>query len=163
MPMKSKEPIMDSERIILLQTIQTRIKYIIQSVEVLLDNDGVLQIAGALYIHAVEEHGKYLYVKDLPSNSGIVVVKKSPFTDHNYKIDLARKDLPPDCFVLKQGGFSPKSFTRTGHNVHEVPDWQTRLTIFNTDLEDGRVPKLPDVNPKDLRKAVNVFKSHLGI
>lgn len=163
MPMRSTEPIMDNERTILLETIQTRIKYTIQSVEVLLDNDGILQIAGALYIHAVEEYGKYLYVKNLPSNSGIVEVERSPFRDHNFKIELARKNLPADCFVLKQGNYGSASYSQASYNVHEVPDWPTRLTIFNTDLEDGRVPQLPEVDPTDLRKAVNAFKSHLGI
>ena len=162
MPMRDIEPIMDGERTVLLETIQTRIKYIIQSVEVLLDNDGILQIAGALYIHAVEEYGKYLYVQNLPSNSGIVNVEKSPFRGHNFKIELARKNVPADCFVLQQGSFTSTGFTRDSFNVHEVPDWQTRLTIFNTDLEEGRVPQLPGVDSADLRKAVNAFKSHVG-
>lgn len=161
--MRETEPIMDGERTVLLETIRTRIKYIIQSVEVLLDNDGILQIAGALYIHAVEEYGKYLYVQDLPSNSGIVNVERSSFRGHDFKIDLARENLPADCFVLKQGSFTSTGFTRNGFNVQEVPDWQTRLTIFNTDLEDGRVPQLPEVDSADLRKAINAFKSHLGI
>jgi len=161
--MRSIEPIMDSERTSLLQTIRTRIKYIIQSIEVLLDNDAPLQIAGALYIHAVEEYGKYLYVENLPSNSGIVNVERSSFRGHDFKIDLARNNLPADCFVLKQGNYSSASYSRASYGVHEVPDWQTRLTIFNTDLEDGRVPALPDVDATDLKKAVSEFKSHLNL
>ena len=34
---------MDGERTVLLETIKNRIKYIIQSVETLLDNDGIHQ------------------------------------------------------------------------------------------------------------------------
>jgi len=85
--MNSIEPITEGEREVLLDTIKTRIKFIIQSVETLLDNDGILQIAGALYIHAVEEHGKYLYVELLSSNSNIVEVERLHFRDHPLKIE----------------------------------------------------------------------------
>lgn len=163
MPMREIEPITDNERVSLLDTIKTRIKYIVQSVEILLDNGGAFQIAGALYIHAVEEYGKYLYVENLPSNSGVVEVSSASFKSHNFKIQLARNNLPAECFTLKQGGFTSSGFTRTGHTVHEVADWQTRLTILNTDLEDGRVPVLPEVDPIDLRTAVNKFKTHLNL
>ena len=164
MPMKSEEHLNENgERDHLLQTIKTRIKYIIQSVETLLDNDGNLQIAGALYIHAVEEWGKYIYVKNIPSKMGIVTVKRDMFYNHNSKIELAEEDLPDECFTLKQGGFTSSGFTRSGFNVHEVADWQTRLTIFNTDLEDGGTPPLPEVNHQDLRNAVEGFKSHLKL
>ncbi len=163
MPMRDIEPITDGERTVLLETIRTRMKYIIQSVEVLLDNDGILQIAGALYIHAVEEYGKLLYVLILSSFPGITQIEKMHFRSHNVKIELARGDLPADCFFLQQGSFTSTGFTGSGFNVPQVPDWQTRLTIFNTDLEEGRVPPLPGVNSADLRKAVNAFKSHVGI
>lgn len=157
------EPVMDGERTVLLETIKNRIKYIIQSVETLLENDGILQIAGALYIHAVEEHGKYLYVELLSSNNGIVEVERLHFTSHVFKIELAKEDLPQNCFILKQGIFDPNIFQRGVFDIQEVPDWQTRLTIFNTDLEDGRVPVLPDVNKSDLVTAVSQFKSHLSL
>jgi len=147
----------------LLSIIKTRIKYISQSIETLLNNDGVLQIAGALYIHAVEEHGKYLYVELVSSNSGIVEIERRHFRDHVFKIELAKKDLPDNCFTLKQGGFTSSGFTRESFAVHEVPDWQTRLTIFNTDLEDGRVPALPEVDKSDLETAVSEFKYHLSL
>jgi len=163
MNMESLEHIMESERTILLETIKTRIKYIIQSVETLLENDGILQIAGALYIHAVEEYGKYLYVQNLPSTQGIVVVERSQFYNHNFKINLAQNDLPNDCFDLKQGSYGSASYSQASYNVHEVADWKTRLTIFNTDLEDGRTPQLPEVNPADLTNAVNEFKTHLNL
>jgi len=161
--MDSVENVMDGERTVLLETIKTRIKYIIQSVETLLNHDGILQIAGALYIHAVEEHGKYLYVELLSSNNGIVEVERLHFRSHVFKIKLAEEDLPDNCFILKQGGFTSSGFTREGFVVHEVPDWQTRLTIFNTDLENGRTPALPEVDKSDLETAVLEFKSHLGL
>ena len=135
----------------------------IQSVETLLDNDGILQIAGAIYIHAVEEHGKYLYVNNLPVSAGAVVVQREKFRGHNFKIDLAKNDLPADCFTLKQGAFQSSSFSRSSFDVHEVADWQTRLTILNTDLENGRTPALPEVTKTDLTKAVTQFKSHLHL
>jgi len=84
------EHVMDGERTVLLETINNRIKYIIQSVETLLNNDGNLQIAGALYIHAVEEHGKYLYVELLSSNNGIVEVERP----HFFSVFIFKKGRP---------------------------------------------------------------------
>ena len=149
------EPMNEGEVKVLLDIIKTRIKYIIQSVETLLENDGILQIAGALYIHAVEEYGKHLYVQLLSSNSGVIEIERRHFRYHVFKIELAKQDLPDDCFVLKQGNYSSASYSRASYNVHEVPDWETRLTIFNTDLEDGRVPALPEVDKEDLNRYSN--------
>ena len=163
MKMNSIEPMNEGEVEVLLGIIRTRIKYIIQSVETLLENDGILQIAGALYIHAVEEYGKHLYVQLLSSNSGIIEIGRTHFRSHIFKIELARDDLPNNCFILKHGVFDSSVFQRDVFDVEEVPDWQTRLTIFNTDLEDGRVPELPEVDKTDLETAVSEFKSHLGL
>lgn len=162
--MEPEEYLTEGQRVSLLNTIKTRIKHIIQSVEILLDNNGSPLIAGALYIHAVEEWGKYLYVKSIHSEHGIVTVKRDKeFYYHRFKIDFAKKDLPAECFTLKKGGFTSSGFTRSGYNVHEVADLKTRLTILNTDLENGRTVSVPDVNPQDLRNAVDNFKSHLEL
>lgn len=149
----------------LVNAIETRIKFIIQDSEILLDNGGQLQIVAALYIHAIEEFGKLVYVLSIPDNMGIVTVNTSRewFRNHDVKIELAQAILPSECFTLKQGGFSSSGFSRSGFNVHEVPDWQTRLTIFNTDLKDGRVPVLPEVSETDIRKAIQEFKSFLNL
>lgn len=154
----------DGEREFLLQQIKTRIKYIITDTEILLNNGGQLQIVAALYIHAIEEYGKYLYVEGLPLPCEVVEIEmENKFLDHNYKINLAKANLPPDCFVLNYGGFTKSGFTRSGFNTTEVADWKTRLTIFNTDLENGRVKRLPLVDDVELKKTVEEFKSHLKI
>ena len=149
----------------LVHAIETRIKFIIQASEILLDNQGQLQIVAALYTHAIEEFGKLTYVLSIPDNAGITTVNTSNewFRNHNLKMEFAEAVLPPECFTLKQGPFSSSSFSRTGFDVHEVPDWQTRLTIFNTDLRNGRVPALPGVSEADIRKAIQEFKSFLNL
>lgn len=162
MPDRPDEFLNDNERTILLQQIKTRIRWIISDTEILLNNGGQLPIVAALYIHAIEEYGKYLYVKDLPSESGIVTVDmKNKFLKHNYKINLAKNQLPNECFVLHRGSFTKSGFTRSGYNITEVADWETRLTILNTDIKDGRVLHLPEVDHGDLKKAIEEFKSVL--
>ena len=165
MPRQQREPeyIQEGEREILLEAIQTRIKYLISDVGILMDHGGQPQIAAALYIHAVEEYGKFLYVKSLQAVQGIITIDMNKFTWHDEKIRIAKEALPSDCFVLKHGSFTSSGFTRSSFNVHEVPDWKTRLTIFNTDIQNGRVEDLPEVNAEVLRNAVNEFKSHFRI
>lgn len=148
----------------LVNTIETRIKFIIRDSEILLDNGGQLQIVAALYIHAIEEFGKLVYVLSIPDEGGITTINTSNewFKNHEVKIELAKAILPPECFTLNQGGFISSGFTRSGFNVHEVVDWPTRLTIFNTDLKDGRVPSLPMVSETDIRRAIQTFKSFMN-
>ena len=149
----------------LVNSIETRIRFIIQDSEILLDNGGQLQVVAALYIHAVEEFGKLAYVLSIPDNGGITTINTSHewFRNHNLKIELAQTILPSECFTLKQGGFVSSGFSRSGYAVHEVPDWKTRLTIFNTDLENGRVPELPGVRDADIRKAIEEFKNFMNL
>jgi len=163
-PNRSNESLNENERKSLVQEIKTRIKYIITDTEILLDNGGQLPIVAALYIHAVEEYGKYLYVKNLPAHAGIVTVEmNNKFLKHDYKINLAKNDLPAACSSLNQGGFSKSGFSPSGFQVQQVPDWVTRLTIFNTDIENGRVKHLPQVDTGVLKKAITEFRKHTGL
>ena len=80
----------------LVNAIETRIKFIIQDSEILLDNGGQLQIVAALYIHAIEEFGKLVYVLSIPDNMGIVTVNTSRewFRNHDVKIELEQSVQP---------------------------------------------------------------------
>lgn len=149
----------------LVHAIETRIKFIIQDSEILLYNGGQMQIVAALYIHAIEEFGKLVYVLSIPDNAGIITVNTSNnwFRNHDLKIELAQAILPSECFVINQGAYSGASYSRASYNVHVVADWQTRLTIFNTDLKDGSVPALPEVSDIDIREAIKKFKSFLNL
>lgn len=147
----------------LQKIILTRIRYLIADTEILLNNGGQLPTVVALYIHAVEEFGKLVYVQNLELQNGIAIIDMNKFTDHEFKINLAQDKLPNDCFVLKQRTYDKAVYGRADYDAHEVLDWETRLTIFNTDIENGRVPRLPAVDDADIRKAVNEFKSHLKI
>ncbi|NIP62099.1 MAG: hypothetical protein GWN01_11960 [Nitrosopumilaceae archaeon] len=148
----------------LVNSIETRIKYIIQSSEILLNHEGQLQVVAALYIHAIEEFGKLVYVLSIPDNMGITTVNTSRewFRNHDVKIELAQAILPPECFVLQQGNYGSAVYGRVDYDVHEVPDWETRLAILNTDLEDGRVPPLPAVDAGDITEAIKQFKSFMN-
>ena len=149
----------------LVHAIETRIKFLIKDSEILLDNEGQLQIVAGLYIHAIEEFGKLVYVLSIPDVGGIVTINNSNewFRNHNLKIEFAQAILPPKCFVLQQGSYGSADYGRADYDVHEVASWQTRLTIFNTDLDDGKVPKLPSVSKSDIEEAIKKFKLFLDL
>ena len=159
------EPLNSGELSSLTHAIETRIKFLIKDSEILLANDGQLQIIAALYIHAIEEFGKLVYVLSIPDEGGIVTINNSNewFRNHPLKLEFAQAILPPECFVLQQGNYGSADYGRAEYNVHEIPDWQTRLTIFNTDLENGHVPRLPSVDKTDIEEAIKKFKSFLNL
>lgn len=152
----------DNERKYLLEIIKTRIKYIVYNAEILLQNKGDLEVITALYIHAVEEYGKYLYVANLSSSSGIVEVEmENKFLDHNYKISLALNQLPKECSILHKGGFG-KNYGGN-FDIDTLADFETRLTIFNTDIENGKAKHLPSVDSEKLETAITEFRKRFGI
>jgi len=88
----------------LIDSIQTRIRFMVQNAEILLNNGGQPQLVAALYIHAIEEFGKLVYVQSIEDVMGVVSIDMSNrgFRSHNLKIDLAMQILPSECFTLKQ-------------------------------------------------------------
>ena len=121
----------------LLDEIRARVLKILDNVEILLNNGGDLQICGALYTHAIEEYGKFILIKNSVVSNGICTIDMTSFKDHDSKIKLAQQNLPSDCFTLKQGSFGKHNFGRSNFSVHEVADWEARLSIFNADLVNG--------------------------
>jgi AbiV family abortive infection protein len=150
------------QRAQLLDEIRNRIKTILDNVCILLDNNGDPQISAALYIHAVEEYGKYLLVQRSQNENGTYEINMNDFRDHKKKIDSARSKLPSDCIKLNNGVFNKKIFQPNVFQIQSVADWPTRLTIFNTDLDDnGTIKQIPHVDVNTLKTAVNSFRNAL--
>ena len=124
----------------------------------------VLLIAGLLS-HAVEEYGKLVYLKSLSVNNGNVDIEYNhdKFKNHNYKIKLAIDNLPSSCTLVKRGAFDPKAFQKSAFDTGIEADWQTRLDIFNTDLDDnGEVKKYPPVDFDTLKNAAIEFRKEVN-
>lgn len=120
-------------------------------------------MCAALYTHAVEEYGKLLYVQSLsPINGQVEMDYDAKFKNHKHKFPLALSQLPKDCTVLYQGIFDSAIFQRNVFDTDTITEWNTRLDIFNTDLDaNGNVKPYPTIDLDKLRKAVFEFRTHM--
>ncbi len=101
----------------------------------------------ALYSHAVEEYGKFLYLSTLRiTKKGKARIEGKIFLDHNEKFKYAKKHMPKSHIEFK---------TESGKKIKAV--WDSRLNIFNTDIdEQNNATDIEDVvKPYYLRMAVN--------
>ena len=123
----------------------------------------VLNGAG-LFSHAIEEYGKLLYLQSLSSINGIITIEYDgkhggKFKNHKHKFELALKKLPNQCTVLEDGAFDTAIFDSRIFDTGTIANWETRLNIFNTDLnDDGTVKKYPTVDIHKLITAVTEFR-----
>jgi hypothetical protein len=51
------------------------------------------------------------------ANGERIIKYKKQFMNHNYKFSLAIKELPEECFIIKPGTYSRRSFSRKSFNV----------------------------------------------
>ncbi len=122
----------------------------------------------ALYSHAVEEYGKLLYLKNLtPDESEMVTIdydgdgKKIPktFKNHHEKFAKAIEELPESLTTFHNGSFG-KDFVGSDYDTDIISDWETRLNILNTDIdENGNGTKIQLIDLDTLRSAVFEFKN----
>jgi len=120
-------------------------------------------MCSALYTHAVEEYGKLLYLQPLLPNNGFVEIDyDAKFKNHRFKFPLALSKLPESCKVLNDGPFSSDAFDSAIFDTGTISDWNTRLTIFNTDFdENGNVKPYPTIDLKKLQQAVFDFRTEM--
>jgi hypothetical protein len=145
---------------------------ILESIEILIDDihkkAGVVAtqtlIGAGLLSHAIEEYGKLLYLQSLLPINGMVTIEYdgkhgAKFKNHTHKFELALKCLPKESKILHEGNFGSHNFGRHNFDVETIADWNTRLNIFNTDLnDDGSVKKYPIVYIHKLETAVVKFR-----
>lgn len=99
----------------------------------------------ALYTHAVEEYGKFLYLSTLKSTTrGNVRIEGKKFFDHNEKFKYAKKYMPKSFMELK---------TESGKTIKAV--WDSRLNIFNTDIDEQN-------NATDIQDVVQPYYLRMG-
>jgi hypothetical protein len=119
----------------------------------------------SVFIHAVEEYGKLLYVKSLISdtNGNYEVNYRYKFRDHVTKFNLALADLPNSIKVAFNVQFDKSNSDSTNSATEKtVPNWDTRLNVLNVDLDDDNNPIdiTFDVDIDMLRKCVFDFRNY---
>ena len=123
------------------------------------DPDGLLTVAGGLYISALAEYGKMLLIQSLPEKEGYVQV---PYLDifrtHHKKIEAAVAELPPDCALLKYGVPDPYLFDPHLFDTRPDARFPRRTHALFLDMKcDGSpaVPSPPDL--EQLKRAVDLL------
>lgn len=96
---------------------------------------GYPDVSAGLYTFAVEEYGKFLYLKSIrPIDKKYPINYANEFTNHAKKFELALSDLPEECKLIHLGNKE--------HGAHLEPDYydvvanfETRLRIFYSDFD----------------------------
>jgi len=116
-------------------------------------------MCSGLYTHSVEEYGKFIFLQGhLPINEK-VEIDYDEFKNHKLKFKLALKNMPSTCKILHDSDYDSKNYN-SDYNIEDIiPEWSTRLQIFNTDIDpDGNVKPYPKIEFGKLKQAVNDFQ-----
>ena len=137
------------------------------SAEKLLQNAGNEAISAGLYMYAIEEYGKFLFLKQLTPSSGKVTMKyKNGFRKHSVKFRIALKQLPNECITLRQGLFDPEIFDPAIFDTEDevIKSCETREAVFYSDFTKtaGDIEDVPYVDRECLKNAINQFKMILS-
>jgi len=118
-------------------------------------------ICSALYTHAVEEYGKVILLQAHLAVNGFVVIDDAEFRNHKLKFNLALKNLPEQCKILKKGSFSSKSFS-DDYSLDTIANQDTRWEVLYTDFDDsGKVKQYPPIDRDKLNEAIEGLKTEL--
>ena len=116
-------------------------------------------VPAGLYTFAVEEYGKFLYLKSLePIDGKYHIDYTNEFTNHRRKFELALSNLPDECKLVHLGRKEDVEFYEPDLHDDIIADFETRLRIFYSDFDPyfaNKVTKtLPPVSAKLLKIAV---------
>lgn len=143
----------------LLDATRTLIDFSIEKGE---DEDGFVDspiVAAGLYTHAVEEFGKYLYLKSIePIDGEYRIDYSNEFLDHRKKFERALSHLPRECALVHLGEVTDPRFYEPDFNTDIIANFETRKRIFYSDLDSNFANKItqqpPPVNAKLLKVGV---------
>ena len=116
-------------------------------------------VAAGLYTHAVEEYGKYLYLKSIePINGEYRIDYWNEFRNHKKKFERALSNLPHECTLVHLGEDEDTRFYEPDFHNDIIADFETRQRIFYSDLDPNFANKItqqsPPVSAKLLKIAV---------
>ncbi len=151
-----------------IKGIRGTIWYLLQNIRYLLETlpehperkmDVQLASTG-LYTHALEEYGKLVLLGSIEPVSNRIHLTSihDELRRHDVKIQLALMDLPEECGRVVMGAFDPQAFDSSAFQTHDPLTWNTRLDIFNTDIdENGNVHPNPRIDLDGLQHAIDEF------
>lgn len=129
----------------------------------LIDHDA--ELSAGLYTYAIEEFGKLLLLKQGNFQNGKCTIQyRDEFVNHTYKFEIAFDYLQDNnaghCILLTQGDFSIQDFAWRDFYVGLPADFESRLSIFYSDLsihDNGTVEivPVPNVDEAYLRRALD--------
>jgi hypothetical protein len=163
--------ISDTQLDLWIKGIRGTIWYLLESIRYLLEDlannqshkmNTQLTVTG-LYTHALEEYGKLVLLNSIEPVGGRIVLDsiRNELRDHNVKMQLALEDLPAECGRVVKGAFDSGAFSSASFQTHNSLDWNTRLDIFNTDIDEfGNVHPTPRIDLNGLEEAIKEF--HTG-
>ena len=142
----------------LMQETLSGVIRLLESCEKLLANGGSEIICAGLYVYAVEEYGKLLFLKKSNQIAGKrCIIYRNKFRNHDAKFDIAIKNLPPECITLHQAAFDPADFDSADFDTENIiTDNEARLNVFYADLSDDAadVKSVPFIETDLLKKAI---------
>jgi len=116
-------------------------------------------IAAGLYTFAIEEYGKYLYLKSLePVDGKYHIDYLGEFKNHPKKFERALSNLPDECKLVHLGEKEDTEFYEPDFHKDIIADFETRLRIFYSDFDPLFANKIskyePPVSVKLLKNGV---------
>ena len=116
-------------------------------------------VPAGLYTFAVEEYGKFLYLKSLePIDGKYHIDYTDEFKNHIKKFERALSNLPDECKLVHLGIKEDVEFYEPDFHDDIIADFETRLRIFYSDLDPYFANKItktpPPVSAKLLKIAV---------
>lgn len=104
-------------------------------------------IPAGLYTFAVEEFGKFLYLRSLePTNGRYQIDYKNEFTNHIRKFERALTELPNECRLIHEGE-KDSEFYETDLYDDIVANFETRLRVFYSDFDPRFANKVTRTEP----------------
>ena len=124
--------------------------------------EGDPTVAAGLYTFAVEEYGKYLYLKSLePIDKKYHVNYVDYFQKHPKKFERALSNLPHECKLVHLGEYEDTEFYESDFHDDIIANFETRLRVLYTDLDPNFANKVSKmqlpVDSKLLKIAVEKF------
>lgn len=113
-------------------------------------------VPAGLYTFAVEEYGKFLYLKSLEPIDGKYHIDYNEFKNHTKKFELALSNLPDECKLIHLGRKEDVEFYEPDFHDDIIADFETRLRIFYSDLDPCFLNKVTKTSPPVSAKLLKI-------
>ena len=130
--------------------------------DIFLYSTGDATIPAGLYTFAVEEYGKFLYLKSLkPIDGKYTIEYVDEFIDHPKKFERALSELPDECKLLHMGEKIDIKFYDPDFSDDIIANFETRLRIFYSDFDPHFLNKATKTAPPVSVKLLKIANEKL--